>query len=273
MALIKVTFFFEVNQRGWSESWYTALDTGNLAEAFRRADALGQERQLILGKDARMTFIRTSYVGIKNDAFLAMATQNADRTKNRDTADPDIAILQRSHDPLSQKHKNTFLRGFWDSIEVDGGKFIGRGSAEFAAAHNAYAIALSRSSWGWLGVTQKVSGGLAAVTVNADKTLNFRSDAQIFGPEMFGTRQVVRIGFATGSKTLNQSHVVRVVDATNCTTIYPLAIFGYGGGGRITRNTYDFIQVGNTDVLRISPRKSGAPFFEPVGRRRAKGRG
>ena len=64
--------------------------------------------------DATAAAAREEAAAMVLDALAGSATSSAD------LADLDIAILMRAMNATSTRFKLTFLRGFWDSIEVEG---------------------------------------------------------------------------------------------------------------------------------------------------------
>lgn len=272
LPIIKGTMFFTANNRGWTESWWTNRVTGNLLDAFNLLRTVCRARANLLGRGAELTAARVSNEQVLNDSYVEyLNASNADETP-QDLADLDIGILTTAADVANTHRKHTFLRGFYDSIEVDGGKFIGKGSAAFTRQFQAYVDALKIGQWGWPGVGLKFPSPLTGYSLDADQRITFVATNPIFGIIPFGQPTKVRVGFVTGSQRVNGEHLVIPLTINTCRTVYPLAVSPGGSGGRITAATQIFYQMDTLRAERIAPRKSGAPLLQPAGRRRGQGR-
>lgn len=273
MPFFKVTFFFRANQRGWTESWWREDANTDLKHIVQVGSTIAELRAQFLGNGAEIFAIRASNEDVKNDSFLLYEVFKPPEN-TIDLADLDIAILSRAHNPDHTRWKNTFLRGFWDSIEVQGGKFIGKGNAAFTKAFDAWATALADRFWAWKGRTKGAEADITGYTVENTGQVTVTVAANLFAGVAVGSFITVRIRGVNGGKSkLNGSQIVQVVSATQARTQKPLAVFPWVFGGIVQRGSTGFVDIVGVQAQRIVPRKSGAPLLDTPGRLKARARG
>lgn len=271
MAIIKVTFFFEACPKGWTESWWVDRPDANLRNAYAQSLDVAGKRANLLGEGAVLKAIRVSSESLNNDSYLIYVnlTPNPIGTDEfaPDLADLDIAVLTVAHGDDYRKRKHTFLRGFWDSIEVNGGKFDGPNKAAWVMRFNNWATALKTAEYGWIGTESRLTSDLTGYTVDAQNRVVFTLKDDLFLAPDFGEKTNIRIGFLPCNNSLNGVHVVTITSANSVTTYKPTPAIPYTTGGKFTISEYGFIELEEMGPQKIVPRKSGAPLLVTPGRR------
>lgn len=270
---IKVTWFFEANVRGWTESLYLLTENNDLAFAVGLGERLAEDRVSLLGAQGRIKAIRASNDDVLNDSFLKYVDLVSDA--NQDCADLDIALLARCTNFGNTAFKNTFLRGFWDSIEVEGGLFRGPQKAAFQKLFNVWARRLKTGNWQWKrqSVSNAVKHQITGYVVDVNKQVRITVREPFAPPDVIGSTRMARISGVNGHSVLNGSHLVELVDANTALTKLPIAVFPYVYGGVLKLTGKTFVPIEDAAAQKIVPRKSGAPLLATVGRRPARGRG
>lgn len=271
MGAIKVTFFFSANQRGWTESYYQQTDNIDLQIAWTQANDIAIQRAALLGKQAKIFAWRCSNEAEKNDAFL----DYKDRVGvSQDCADLDISIQARFENVNNTRYKFTFLRGFWDTIEVEGGRFTGKGSAAFTTAFSDWLAALRARSYSWK--TRRATGPSSDIQTyaqNTNGTVKITLKDVISPPAALNSKNLARISGVNKGSALNGQQLVQITGASEVTTVDRIAVFPYVSGGVVKLSDTGYSLIDFATPQKVVPRKSGAPLLATRGRRPARARG
>lgn len=274
MPDMKITFFFAARERGWTESYFRITTDTDLNAVVTQAELVAELRAQMLGKEARIFAIRASNEDVKNDSYLRYKDFKNTDANPRDCADLDIAILARLANFGFTRFKNVFLRGFWDSLEVNAGQFIGPGKAAFTDAFNNWIDRLKRDLYAWK--SQPATGANADIqtyTTPADGLAEITTKTDLVPPAVVGAKNLARISGVNGKSALNGQQLVEVTAVNKVKLVKPLALLPYVFGGRIKLSNKTIIPIETAQAQKIVPRKSGAPLLATRGRRPARARG
>jgi hypothetical protein len=267
-VVYKASIVFEQHARGWTESYYLQSPALNYETAIARLDEVAKARAKLLGREAFIKGFRVSRVDEKNEGYIEYTRYNGNADK--DSAQPDVAILVTCYDALFSRKKNIYLRGVWDEWEEKGG-ILTREDKLFTKAFAEFTNALTRNNapFGWWGVTGKTQANVTNIVADADDRLTMTFDADVFAEPLFGTKQKIRLTGVNGRSGMNGEHIVQALTARTCVTVVSTRHVAYKFGGRVAFNTYGFLQMKNLTVAKVTSRDSGAPLLESRGRQRA----
>lgn len=281
MAELKATLFFEGRGRGWTESYWRPGAPGDhdaqvditMALAAHRAQLLGRECWIKAyristegtGPDALLKYVELRHKGKKTtgpDGIAALAPQ---------AAQPDVGLLVRCSNIGRTKHKYIFLRGIWDVVENEHGKYTP--TPEWNPLFQKYAEHLEANEWGWYGVGSKIKSRLVSATRDAKDQVTFVFVDDMVAADQVGKRTRVRIsGVNNGKSELNRTHVVEVLDRKTLKTEYTTSCPTHVVGGFGATQVMQFIDIKHVDDQKIVTRECGAPLLESPGRQKARRR-
>lgn len=267
MPTIQGTLFFEQEGYGWTESLYKLGTDSDLRTYLPGLYTLATKRAKLSGTQTAIRHTRVSTVGVFRDVGGENVNLVGDGSHESDT--PATALLIFMNDVTSLKHKFLFMRGIWDSVVKIGGLY--QPTTAYIANFNAWAAEVRAGGWGWNGAATKIEQLVTNVVQNVDKTVTVTLGAELF-PVPRPDFATVRISGVQGAVQLNGSQVVRVNDGTHFTTKFPIAMFPWTVGGKVTYTVKGFVAAFGVGVERITERKPGRPSYKSVGRRRARAR-
>lgn len=267
MPVRKVTLFFEGFQKGWTESYYLSNDDTH-DQVMTQAKGLAQTRAKLLGKECSIKAVRVSTEGVNHDAMLRYVRYPGDNQEA--SAQPDVALMVRCENATHTKWRNMYLRGVWDRIETDHGKYVGRAIAAWTNAYSGFVERLREDGYGW--VTTNVADTVKVTSVARDasgeKLVYTLAVAKFLEDEVNKEKKFqVRFSGINTRSTANGLKVVIPTEPTKCITAAPLAAATYRSGGKATFYTTAFIDISTVEDAKIVTREAGAPLLESVGRR------
>lgn len=273
----KVTFIFNFQKQGWSETWFApASDT---REALATARVVAQARANLLGRDGRIEAVKVSDVLIPADnrtSFQPAIFPNRPVAANigwlTDQA-PTSVLVRASSSELYRRQ--LWLRGMvddWVRWSVDLKRMIWTqefnnyfGPYRDALINNRYCIrALSRvggiAPLRQIGAITTSLSGRYAITAQAHLAANVDK---------------VRITGVKGTNVEQVNGLWQVFNVTANTFEIPLSVPAgvtllYKGGGKVRKRVNGYFEVDRLEPQRIGTRKVGRAFFVPAGRRSAR---
>jgi len=273
MATHKVTWFFAGTTWGWTESlWYNSTDN-NHRTTLLAANNVAAARAELLGKECKIFATRVSTEGVSPDALLRYQDWTPTFKKNskgditeQETDHEDAALLIRCSNNDDRKHKFIFLRGIWDAIDVNHGKYDPT-VFDWGRRMTAYLTTITNKQWGWVGVVNKTAKvPVTGYTADADDRITFTLGRNLFPVDAIGQRGRVRFGGINGTSVLNGLQIVDIISQTSCRTAKAIGAGTYRFGGLASYATYDFIGIKFSDDQKIVERKVGAPLLQSRGR-------
>lgn len=259
----------EVGKFGWTESHYLSQGEVDLATALAKLHVLAGKRAKLLGAQGVIPAIHVSVVGGKRQ-YEVDSFPNDPYTGNEsfDCASPQIAILCSKANSAAGRNANMYLRGFFDDIEVQGGKLIttetnaGAVSA-FQSAWTAYQSYLINDSPGF-GFLSKANtsteGRILGVDSTATLQVGFVVQAGTFLDAEKNTKVQVRLSGLNGCANLNGPMVVYVGDpVTTATSLKQIAIQPWGGAGKVIVRRVGFLRYTSIGRERTVRKATGRP--------------
>jgi len=278
------TMFFTGEGVGWSESHSLELE-----QAFIDHDAamvqlrdLANRRALLLGRQCYISGLRVSARGVTGDSVPEEVNLRASKLAKDfglqgglvpDCTQPDVALLVRFGAFLPGRQKNLYMRGIWDQIEEEGGKYTSNIFFDALIKNYLEPLTDAASPWGWWGrqgerAEFRVMG--YSSTPEATVTVNLGEDA--FTEQEIGKRHVVRFSGVNVKSPLNGQQVVVPTGPRTIELAKPLGLAAFHTKGRMYRNTNGHISYRRFTIRKIVTRETGAPFFRSAGRQPARPR-
>lgn len=271
MAIIKVTWFFEQNGYGWTESFWRNGANVNDPTIAPAADLYATKRIRCSGRETYLRYVRWSEEGVFRDSFgRTYSGYGLQGDSTRVSDEPNTALLMRWRDAAGTRVKQQFLRGVWDSVVDNGGNYTP--TAAFTAAINSYIAEVTNGSWGWYGKFNNIVSPILSVTQDASGLVNIVLTNNVF-PGPFPQSTMVRIRGVQGATQINGQHLIKATDATHAMTQRRIAIFPYTALGQLTYQTKQLIVTTIGAPQRIVNRKVGGVFYHSRGRRSARAAG
>lgn len=292
-AIVKVTFIFGSNQAGWSESYYFPVtvttpniipDLGAVVNSTPFQNFLFS-RVAMLANPAFMKALRVSTESdntgapVLGDSYLQYVNLQGTLGGAGAESDPDLALLVLMADSPRRYRKFTFLRGFPDTLETNGGQITN--NPMFQTAFSNFGFKLTALGAGWM---RSAKNGLpwflsnyAVDATTSVVTLNFTLNP--FTLLQVGSRFKGRFsGVNAPAKSKLNGAQIYVPESLNSARLFkPLALGAWTNtGGALQMYTPTFQPCGvnslgtpNVTAQKISRRKVGAPLLEARGRVRA----
>ena len=278
---VKITFMFDMNARGWSESWWVSGLSSKLSDYVPYANAVATKRRLLMASIARLHAVRISFETNaqgnpqRGDSIL----EYLDWTGNTGAVgtDPDLAalIVWRTADGLRKKHQ--YLRGIPDGVQNPNGLY-NPGYPGWTTNLNAYYSTLLgglaqvvNPGAGWVGFAVVYQDIIDDYVVNANNQISLSlNTGVVFKPPgpVNDLRQMVRITGLNGKSTLNGQLLVYPVSSTEWNTVRSIGVSPYKSPGVISFYDGFYYPTVNLAVQKIVSRKTGLPFLLPRGRAR-----
>lgn len=268
MPQYKVSFIFNQNRFGWSETWY--LNVSNIPAAKTAGQKLAMARAKILGRQSILEAFRVT--DVEQPRICGLVVLDALGTAEYDTDTPWNGVLV-SVCAQDLYHRSFILRGLpdvfihWDNIE-NRMTITGEGVTAFKPMRDA----LKGQPWQLrviskdpADVGQGFNGPLAAGD-GGNTTFAYIHPALSAG-------DTVRISGYVGpdAKMLNGVHKVLKNTGAAITIDLPFATLTDAAanlGGKTGRRKITYIAVTDATVLWPRKKSTGRAFFVPLGRRR-----
>lgn len=274
MPIFKSTMFFEGRAHGWSETWWQNETETDYNRPMDNLKALAKKRAKLMGDECIITGLRVSREDELGESFLEYVTYKG--VLQQPTAAHDLAVLLSVRDGTNKRKKHTFLRGFWDAVEVKNGRYL-KNFPDWKDAMADFRNELTGEGkggiWGWWGVNVKHKRFLATFTVDADDRITFGYDANYFAPALIGKFLELSVKGINGKSSMNRKYIVQVLGETAAITKDAYATVSRRFGGESTYVTKDYVQIKGASDQKITRRAVGSPLLESRGRARAKPHG
>ncbi len=275
--VLKFVTAFELNIGfGWSEIHYkqSASESPNLALALDQfVTNVLTPRAGLLGEAATITNVRVSYP--RADAIASQPRALfMPGSLNQPTSNAATSLAVGFTDGSNTKSKTVHLRGFWDTVESNGGYNPELG-VTWDARLNLWKAALIAAPYGWLSKSPATSSSGAVLSYNQDDLgiVTFTLQAPGINVAYLGTRQQVRFSKFHASKSpLNRSLLVRVVNATTLETVQPIGCDPTSSTGHFNHRATAFVGYSALTGITVGERRMGRPLNRYPGRAPAKPR-
>jgi len=278
--IFKTTFFFDGPKHGWSETHWQSQSALDYNTAMTAAQFLANARGAILAKPCSLIGIRVSQENpVKNDAnsidYVVLPSSQVVVSAD----EPDAAVLVRMQDPAFAKHKQMYMRGIPDDIDIDFGVLTVAAEPNWQVLFEAWVARITALGgvWGWYGASGPVPNKvpITGYTQNAVGQVVINLAAPLFPVGLIGTYVSCR-----GSKintparsVLNLPQVYLINSTTQCTSSQPLGVLAYTHNGFLTFNTLGFYKYASATPRRIVTRRVGAPLLSSRGRGKVRPKG
>jgi hypothetical protein len=276
---VKVTWFFEGPQKGWTESLYIQPTSGTWAEAVAAVNAVNPVRAALLGQNLAIKAWRLQVV---QDAGGNKVTRRGDTFQNlvingdsqRPASDKDDCVEMDFLDSTQNRHKILFLGGIWREIVNNYGNYTP--TPDWLSAMNNWIVKVVAGGFGWVARTPSIGFSITNYVQSADGFVDMTMSGNPFPGGASTTPQTVRVsGLQTeaGLSVLNGDLLVTPTGVNTCTTVKKIAVFPFVNVGVMKTFTYAFVQTNSVAPEKIVNHKRGAPLLESRGRRRVRARG
>lgn len=275
MALVHITFDFEMLGYGWSESWYQENNLPTLKQIFvNSVEGMAVKRARMLGGPASLIAASVSFATVKGDSFLRYLYAPGAATVPADNPHATIYTICRADQ--DRKRKAVFIRGQGDECTIDGGKF-NTGFGAWVGVAQDYFNSIVQNGWGWVSAVSAAEGAVTQYNVDAITGDVLITTSPGFFPDPTGLPpqyHKVRIRMPGKSK-LDGVQIVQATSTNECVLAKPLALFPFTKAGTITRydNNGAFYPAENYDFQKSGVRRCGRPKLHTPGHRSALPRG
>lgn len=279
MPVKKVTFVFDGRQCGWTESYY--LESGeDHKKVMELAKDIATPRARLLGAEASIKAIRISTEGVDNDGMLEY-TPDLRGNLQKPCAQRDVCLMVRCENAGHNAWRNMFMRGIWDEVEDEQGRYIGRKNKAWREAFDSYQLLVCDRGWGWmhasrghLGKVKSLAKGESVPEAAGEDTLVYTLHNPAFAAgDVTDRKQIqVRVTGINGKSTANGLKVVQIIAPDKFETVKPLAAGKYRHGGFVVGYTYTLADIATMHDAKVVSRETGAPLLESAGRAREKPR-
>lgn len=275
-GVVKFNYIFSGPEHGWRETWYVKVTSPNLDTAMTGFETTLAARRVLLGAECSIKATEASVefddegVPVLNDSYIK--NQNAQGYQSEASADLDIDLVTTCYTVTRQRRRYCHMRGIWDSIEVQGGKFLVPQGSTWTTKFNSWRDAMIGLGAGWVTSIKSVPFNISTVTQLAGGQVRIVFAAPGPWEVKIPTRPVqIRINTNRQPSALSGKQVVVVEDATTCVVqprmaILPVAPIGW----RAYTYTFDFSQIKFMDQYRIGRRATGRPLLVGPGRRKGR---
>lgn len=274
--VLKFVTIFELDLGyGWSEIHYkqASSDNPNLSVALDNfVSGVATPRAGLLGESSKILGVRVSYPRQGAIASLPRALQLAG-SLNQPSSNAATSLAIGFTDGSFTKSKIVHLRGFWDSVEANGGYQPELG-VTWQSRLDAWKAALF-SGYGWLSKSPGLSaaGPVTGYVQATTGIVTFTLGGAGLDPSLVGTRQQVRFSKFHASKSpLNRSLLVTVATATSLVTVQPIGCDPTTSTGHYNFRATSFVGYNAVSGITVGERRMGRPLGRYPGRLPAKAR-
>lgn len=282
MPTYKITLVFEMNENGWTESYY--LNTPNPLQPSvifnTYAAQLGSYRQACLCSQANITYVRIATVNVP----FAVQTFQFDDFANNNYGTigylPYNALLIRCVPTVSGPQKNIFFRGLPSTVFVG---TVYQPPAQFTKVITQFINYLltpqQGAVWGWWGVISKTAAPVTgyAYPVTGYQPIVTTGPIPATGNPLFaglgiGTKLKVRYSGINGKSELNGTQVVLVTGPNTVQTKDNFGLVPFNRAGNCEYPVFGFTTFFALNPEKLTERKPGRPLFVARGRQPNKAR-
>lgn len=276
MPVVQVTFDFLCQGYGWSESWYKITELTSL-KAFNTASAvpLMQKRQAMLGQEAALTAITSSFVADKGDSYLVYTGNfQGGLGPQIHCSSPHEAIYTVIRTADAKRRRGVWLRGIADDVVKQGGIFDA-GYAAWVGPATTFMDAVIGGAWGWLAQI-KSALSFAVTDYVMDPVTGFVTvtvAGNPFAGVPVGDPKRVRVLFKKLPSKLNGAYTVEITSPNTFQTLTPIAVFPFTKPGKLWTYTPEFYPADNYSFQKAGERRAGRPKLHTPGHGRAQPKG
>jgi len=276
-AVIRASYIIDCPGHGARETWFFTQTSNDLTQAINTWAATTESRRLLLGAEAQLKALElsietdTNGTPVLGDSVIQYVYLQG--FQSEPLADPQLALLFKNQTADRTKRRNSYLRCIWDSIEVNGGKYIVPQGSTWQTKLNNWKAKMLAIPIGYLQGTRGPRVGLTGYTTPADghSVLTFASG--IFTSLPVGTKTSIRISTARQPSQLTGKQVVQVLSSTTCQLVNATALLPFTGVGWTgSLYAYQFIVTPFMDDQKVVERHIGRPLLESPGRRKGRAR-
>jgi hypothetical protein len=273
MPIVKVNYFFDYHEQGWSETWYYN-EPNTIEDTMVVAKDLGTKRARMLGNDARLVYIRCSDEAINGDSIVTTNVTNPDPLLN-EPADPAWSGYVVRCEAGGNYRKVFCLRGIPKSIATANFYQLSN-FGTWKPAFDEWALALQPkgSVWGCRVLDKTITNPRAAI-------LNIQNDAANPGFLQFTTKgiqnladgvsvRLSQIKYNPGGKALNGIYTVKFTGPDVFSIPGTLPAGAYTGKGYAWPRVYAIQKFDDVFIERLGSHKAGLPFPRRPGRRKTR---
>lgn len=288
--IFRVTFGFEGNGVGWSETHAATASSENPIDLAGVMTNVAAKRVQMLGREFRINAIRISRYS--NDGATARARgvylikqnfANSGTTLNYSAEPAQVALLVRgSADQVATpadfraNQNQTFLGGPLDKC-VDNAGVVYPGEMGLGAAFASWSGAVIAAKMGWLASQTVIDLPITALAPAASGQVEITTTPGLVGPLVLQHVYKARIRRVNaGNSPLNGELLVRCVDNDTLMSeeIIGIALAQSGGRIRVYKEIAPFILYGGLGLESTAGNhKRGRPFGSKPGRARKRVRG
>lgn len=282
---IRGTFIFGGTEHGWEEILCFEQSDDNLTTAIGTMDTIAELRKVLLGAEYYIKAVRAQVV-LDNAGNPIKGGSRVSRKRytsplNMPGDNPDSALLLSFYNTKSTKHRNMFMGGIWDDIDVQGGRFVNT-PAGWISAFNSWRTAIQTimgtpttypegpAAAGWINSIKSPAYPVVGYTSGASQYITFTLTGNPFAGMTNGQTTTVRFSKMAGTNksVLNRLMPVRVLTDNTCITVYPIAAApSVADVGRMYRYTYQLLKAPAINPEEIRTRERGRPLLVSPGRR------
>jgi hypothetical protein len=290
MPIYRVTFGFEGQGQGWSETHAQRSSLSAPADLASQAIAVAQKRAAFLGTEFAINAIRISRYsddgGTQRQKGVYLIKRRFENpvTDGSQSAEPAVvALLARCSTDAAgapagfeANTARTFLGAPPDQA-VDFGGTVLPGNANLGANFTQWALLLRSYAYGWLGSATVANVDLDSIQQNANGTVNIQSVQANPAGLTSGTSYNARIRRVNGGVSpMNGPVIVKFTSPVDFDTqeVIGLGLAQEGGAMRIYKKIAPFIPYVTIELDLITAKhQRGRPFGSSPGRARKRVRG
>lgn len=271
VAVVKGTFFFldPALGAGWSESLVKSGSSVDPTDYQASLERVLAARLVCVPLNLQVPWVRISMQPpAKGSVLLEWPRDPWNGTMAGPAAHPDMALLLKLEDTNRSHHTIRPIRGLPARAIGDGGVLV---PSVMNGPITGFVNTLKSENWGWSGQATKSVQAVTAVTQVAGSNLAQVTIAGATDPVIAAGQYVVlSISGAQGANGINGRHTYLASGATTFTSVKPISVSSYLGGGRLTYSTKSVIVPARGVMERISERRVGRAFTPYRGRQRAR---
>lgn len=275
-SVMKVTWFFNGAERGWTESLAMQRSDDNLVSAVATADAVAQLRAAMLGREYSIEGLRVAryYDNFPTGARITNQTLNkrfvykGPQTVAWAGDSPDAGVQAEFANGPGDRKKLIFLGGIPDAIIVNGGG-LDTTQLDWQSKFNTWASAVIGAAMGWITDTKSAKVNVSNfVADNATGIVTFTVPVGTFGAGPYKPQSVRFSGLNGGHCPLNRQLVVQATSDTTCVTVFPIATGPFRSPGKMLLYGHPMSGTATITAQQGVDRKRGRPTLQPLGRAR-----
>ena len=276
---VKCVFIFrDSTGTGWEEIHYWNSPSESPALGSRLAhlvDVIAPIRALLLGVDCAVIGCRVSYdrpgavASLSKKVFLQ-------GNLSQSSVSASVSLTCKFTDASNTRHKKTYLRGIWDSVEINGEYHPENPDATgFEAYLNEWKGLLIAGGYGWptKDIANSKEGIVVSYSSSADGIVTFTTTGADFGGATVGKN--IEVAFSKLNKSnspLNTTLLVNVATANTLITVNQIASGPFLSKGRFNYRATEFVGYSQLYDIAIGRRQQGRPIGQLPGRRKAQAR-